>query len=375
MYLPGGGSYDMLLWRSTCNPNTHDRGQAAKACLGLVKALQARLPSGQLVLPSTPKNEDGSLYVAIFLKSSSAPRLDPMRIGHMLDSEAAKLRLSTHRGFRHVPTKLHDDFSEEQIANLNAASVLGDHGIAGEKDQILLSRRRLERMRAHTGDDLEKDIRAILDNLNSKEEFQSAWQTVKVVACGVIAFGGLVASVLGWAYTAYTLIQLLAGLSIAITFTGWVAICLPFALLGVAFAALAVSTKDAANVLLVVNNTDDKITFTSDHVANGEPGFYFYKKWSAFGLPMGFFGSLLGVAFSVGGRAGFSVGMDCPLTVLGGTNSIRVVAGGDAEKAAGLASDSGNEEDTAWIDGLVRVTVKRANAMGSVNWGVCIVDS
>lgn len=154
--------------------------------------------------------------------------------------------------------------------------------------------------------------------------------------------------------------------------------------------------KDAVNVLLIINTTDETLMFSSDHAENGKNtfktdkispcgkvlqdrwvpfGLYLYKKNSiASGIPFGFCGSLFGAAFTLGGRPAFSVGMDCPLTYLGGTNSIRVLAGNNAAGAEKLAEDSGNSEDSTDFGDGRTVHARRANSGGSVNWGLCIVD-
>lgn len=147
----------------------------------------------------------------------------------------------------------------------------------------------------------------------------------------------------------------------------------------------------------MINTTDKTLLFSSDAIENGErasitgeispwgaelrdkwvaAGFYFYKKYSISGFPVGFYGSLFGAAFTLGagGESAFSIGMDSPLTYLGGTNSIRVLAGNNAAEARQLAEDSGNSEDSADFGDGRKVHARRASSGGSINWGVCIVD-
>ena len=98
-------------------------------------------------------------------------------------------------------------------------------------------------------------------------------------------------------------------------------------------------------------------------------GFYIYEKKDS-----ALYGSLFGLDFSFEGGEAFAVGMDCPLTVLGGTNSVRVFGSAGAGKAAKLANDSGYSEDSVVLGSGKKVSIKRASGSGSVNWGVCVVE-
>ncbi|KAI0364790.1 hypothetical protein BV20DRAFT_817316 [Pilatotrama ljubarskyi] len=388
--LQGAGSYDMLFWKTTSNPAQFNRPEATAACLALVKGLQATLPADYLVMPSAPKDDDKALHVAIFLKTSSVAALNSAEITRKLNSLAAGLNLK-HGAFARESGDLREQFSEESITNVREATVVIDKDKIAARDQIMLSRRRMDRLRALTGDALQAEIKSVLDNLNTKNEMQSAWQTIVLVGRGLLVYGGGALTLVKVGYSTYTLIAWMSSAAIAISVTGWVAIFAPIAVLGAIFIAIAIATKEAANILLVVSNVNSKaVRFTRDHIVHGErsslteellpwpiglqkswvpAGFYFYKKNT-----VAFYGSLFGAAFSIDGQPGFSVGMDCPLTYLGGTNSIRVVGGNNPEQAAQLANDSGNAQDSATLGGGRKVLVKRANAGGSVNWGTCIVD-
>jgi hypothetical protein len=66
---------------------------------------------------------------------------------------------------------------------------------------------------------------------------------------------------------------------------------------------------------------------------------------------MGFFGSNAGVAFNApSDDTEFSVGVDCPNSILGETNSIRVRAGSDAESATVSAASSGYSTESIKVN-------------------------
>ncbi len=61
--------------------------------------------------------------------------------------------------------------------------------------------------------------------------------------------------------------------------------------------------------------------------------------------------------------------MDCPNTIFGGTNCIRVTPK-TAKEAAKLANDSGYATESIRV-GSYRCAVSRAAMLGSVNYGIC----
>lgn len=159
--------------------------------------------------------------------------------------------------------------------------------------------------------------------------------------------------------------------------------------------------KDAVNVLFVINDTTSRIETGKENIANGEReiktpiieprtcskedygsddylsvGLYIYTKAKLWGVNLSFFGSLVGISFKLTQLKNspcLSVGMDCPNSFFGGTNSIRVVPRDDPYEAAGKAMDSHNTSETAHIPGSdVDVLVKRSEN-GPVNWGICHV--
>ncbi len=89
------------------------------------------------------------------------------------------------------------------------------------------------------------------------------------------------------------------------------------------------------------------------------------------GLPINFYGSCMGITPMSPGQK-FSVGMDCPNTIFGGTNSIRLTSG-TAKTAADLAASSGNATESITV-GSVRLTASCAAKLGSINYGIYFIE-
>lgn len=90
-------------------------------------------------------------------------------------------------------------------------------------------------------------------------------------------------------------------------------------------------------------------------------------------IPIGFYGSTVGLALKRSSDAAtFSIGLDCPNTLLGGTNCCRIINGNDAKKACLLANDSGVGEETVYL-GNSSVTIRRASKWGSVNYSIASI--
>jgi hypothetical protein len=89
------------------------------------------------------------------------------------------------------------------------------------------------------------------------------------------------------------------------------------------------------------------------------------------------FGSLVGVSFSLSDmeeNKSFSVGMDCPNSIMGGRNSIRLPTWDSPSEVAKLVMDCHDGEDSCRIaGGNVDVIARRAAELGSINLGVSLV--
>lgn len=90
----------------------------------------------------------------------------------------------------------------------------------------------------------------------------------------------------------------------------------------------------------------------------------------------GFFGSMFGIRFDAKRGSltdGFSIGMECPNTALGGRNSIYCTTQ-SARAASGGASAGGYEEGIA-TTAHGKLTGRRANPWGNINYGVAFFES
>lgn len=66
--------------------------------------------------------------------------------------------------------------------------------------------------------------------------------------------------------------------------------------------------------------------------------------------------------------------MDCPNSILGGTNSIRLCLGIDPTGAAQLANDCSQSDDEFKSANNGVTHVKRADGWGNINWGICLME-
>lgn len=233
--LHGDGSYSMLFWKSCYNPETYDRGNAAVASLKLTNALQSKLSTDRIVMPSVTKDEDGAVHIAVFLKTSSVELLDKSVIVRTLNTTAASLGYA-YQQFAEEPTVLSDCFSAEAIQNINeAAQATSEKG----SDGFRLLRDKVEKLRAATGDDLKAEIKSLMKVLKVKEDelAYSAWKTVLLLARGIAVYGGdIVSTLCAIQYTTYSMIALMSGGAVVLSYTGWIAMF--FAPLAILVAAL-----------------------------------------------------------------------------------------------------------------------------------------
>lgn len=93
-------------------------------------------------------------------------------------------------------------------------------------------------------------------------------------------------------------------------------------------------------------------------------------------MAVGFYGSTVGVVFQ-SGNSDFSIGLDCPNTVIGGNNAIRpfaVTSGTGTADAAQAAADNtdgtGQSGESITVNGGT-CTVVRAHEWGNVNYALC----
>jgi len=228
---------------------------------------------------------------------------------------------------------------------------------------------------------------------------RTAWSTLIMLGKGIVTAGSFIS-------------KAAADLQYSLDGIDMIALCV--SVLGVAGAgeilaaiiatigSFLVLLKDCLNVLLVINNEIGPIDYISEAVMYGERGditdkipaadanlmpdfvygaFFSYRKSHVGVIPFGLYGTTFGICLSATRKPSsgtktenFCVGMDCPLTVLGGTNSIRLLYGSDPAQAAKLADASGNEEDKLSSQYSGSVLARRAAQWGNVNWAFCSVD-
>ena len=88
-------------------------------------------------------------------------------------------------------------------------------------------------------------------------------------------------------------------------------------------------------------------------------------------MPIGFYGSTLGVGFHrIADDQYFSIGMDCPNTIFGGTNGVQIKNGNDPEGIAKAVDSKSKDTDSIKV-GPDTCTVSRADKWGSVNYCIC----
>ncbi|KAK4182188.1 hypothetical protein QBC35DRAFT_549095 [Podospora australis] len=417
-------SYTMWYWRSTEHPSkvrtSHLVGQGAK----LIDAAKSELNDNKiLVMPSSDTSTDGqqtSMEIAIFFPTSYAEKrkFDKAKGTEILTEAAEDMGL--HYGNFVVQDKEDvQSFSREELHRIFAAANSSSDWVittaraasagvpAGKAaSSFHIAHWRMERLRNARGDDIEKEVKSTLSALKSWKDGKSAWSTLLMIASGV--------AIISSALAAIAVIQNVS----ALVALGYVAITMEFITAGAILSAIApwaalagigiglgvLAFKGASNVMIIVNDTSSQIVRRRHKIANGKTqtetpviegrtkpttsqssradsfvsvGIYAYSKDETFGIPLSFFGSLIGVSFSLSGLAdgpSFSVGMDCPNSALGGGNSIRLLAWDDPSGVAGKANDCHDEEDKCKIaKGKVDVVVRRASKTGSINWGMCLV--
>ncbi|THH28221.1 hypothetical protein EUX98_g5969 [Antrodiella citrinella] len=291
--------------------------------------------------------------------------------------------------------------------------------------------KRYNRLKAARGDLIKQEIDALSKSFETlSKETNSNSAVVTMIASGLMTIGSAMWKLYALVVEAGSVSALI---STTLASVGGIAgVAAIVAVIAVALGILWILLKDAVNVLLVLNGKSNEAEFVEDFIKNGERhrivdsmeaaqvnpprkpgaipcGFYIYRKYRIWksgdtvnangngvadhsesevedveeadalpkpktplgGPPFGFYGSCMGIQFKSCGQK-FSVGMDCPNTIFGGTNSIRVTTG-SAKEVANLASKSGNAEESINV-GFVKCTVSRAAKLGNINYGVCVIE-
>ncbi|KAH9853537.1 hypothetical protein C2E23DRAFT_109560 [Lenzites betulinus] len=337
---------------------------------------------------------------------AAAAHVPDLASAHAAIDELARLRYQPHDGPTPSAADVLASFAgADNFANISPSQI---------SEGFSIGTPRFQQLRVARGDSIEQHIKGLSKTFASlQKEKNSNAATAIMVGGGLITVGSKM-------YTLYSAIQAAGSVTALVSqliaaVGGIVALGAIIAVIAVAFGLLWIILKDALNLCLVVNSRND-LTFTNDYIKNGERntivqslpqaavdpglkpgavpcGFYVYRKYSIGRggasedgasaaepipsvpkprIPIGFYGSCMGMDFRFSTGQRFAVGMDCPNTILGGTNSI-VVTPGSAKDAAKLANDNGTAEQSITV-GPYRCTVRRAAALGSTNYGLFLIE-
>lgn len=404
------GQYSMQCWNSTSNPDTMNRPRLIYQSLQLIRAMQKRFTNGEIALPSTDiKESRKGIEICILYRPEQALFDD---IASFLSKTADDLSLDYRKFVKQevgittwfsqqeidnvslLDRPVPDDLTEEKVATIAAGAdysrsfTMSDHWKSCTPAEqrippMLIPRTTVQRLHQKEGNELGAEIRGIMASLQfAKDQTKTSWQMISMLAKGALVapptvFDDLrnIFHVIIWcvdvgvvAYAASS------GAAIAV----FVAFC----------TAAYLTTKDASNVLLVVNETSSDVLPHYEWIENGERrivtesipaapahgdfvwcGVFVYTKYTVKSVPMSTYGSAFGVSFQTG-RGHFSVGMDCPNSLTGGNNSIEVHNREHAHDACKMALGSGCMH--GWSD-RPYVDVKIADHWGTINWGRAIV--
>ncbi|KAH7921330.1 hypothetical protein BV22DRAFT_1178048 [Leucogyrophana mollusca] len=276
----------------------------------------------------------------------------------------------------------------------------------GGPESFTITAEKYEELKNAKGDKLRDSIKNLYDTIYGlRDERKNSSIITRLAAAGIvtvgvamyIAYKDLVEKAIasGVAYTAGTAFAF--SMSAVLIVGGPVTLAVSIVAGGMV--ALYLLWKDAMNILLLANDSDFDLTFTADEVANGRRcsvvttipamtkahstlgypalypcGAFVYQKARpsspiAYAVMLNFSAEdSIPVRASKGGQTDrVSVGMDSPNSAFGGSNSI-FVTGYDAKKAADGAHNGNAEEDTAQTS-HGRITGRRANKWGPINYG------
>ncbi|KAF3012607.1 hypothetical protein E8E14_008552 [Neopestalotiopsis sp. 37M] len=404
------GQYSMQCWNSTSNPDTMNRPRLIYQSLKLIRAMQKRFTNGEIAIPSTDIKESRKGIEICILYRPERALFD--NIASFLSKTAEDLSLDYRKFVKQevgittyfsqqeidnvslLDKPIPDDLTEEKVAKIAAGAdysrsfTMSDNwrnSIPTEQrvPPLLIPRTTLQRLHQKEGNDLAAEIRGIISALRLvQDQTKTSWQMIAMIATGaLVAFPTIFNDI-------RHIFQVMIGCAVMgvgpIASRGAVAI---IAFVAVS-AAIYLTTKDASNVLLVVNDTSSDVLPLYEWIENGERrlvpesipaapahgdfvwcGLFVYTKYKVKSKSLGTYGSAFGVSFKTG-RGNFSVGMDCPNSLAGGNNSIEVHNREHAHDACKMALGSGCMH--GWSD-RPHVDVKIADHWGTKNWGRAIV--
>ncbi|KAK4236858.1 hypothetical protein C8A03DRAFT_35241 [Achaetomium macrosporum] len=345
--------YTMSCWYSTSRISSDDsttEGRLNQA-LDLARALQKSLKEGQIAIPSTDRDTTRDrIEIVVWYKTIRRSQLPD--VAAVLNKAAGDLKL-TYAGFKEETDHMTCSFTDAEQNGLKqfqrgrttalksssrksaAAAVTvtaadaATNGVetAMSSEPIWLSTAIIDKLRTSRGDRLRADLSAIS---HATREIAAAtktgWATFLMVAKGVVTVGSYVKDYVGSAVN----LESLEAISVCCSAIGVAGVAVILASVIAIITSVVVVLKDCINILVVINNTSSTAVFTGDKIIYGERGsttkalpkrgtdfahaaFFTYRKFHVGGSGSG-----------TGSGHDFSVGMDCPLTIFGGTNSVRV---------------------------------------------------
>ncbi|KAH1341531.1 hypothetical protein KXW91_007877 [Aspergillus fumigatus] len=360
--------YTMWYWYDqSCAFKTEDPNFSLNQLSKLVNAVQKEVNDETLVLPSQGPARPRQMEVAVFFPTSDADqgRFSRETGTELINRKARELKLPCS-DFVSQSVENVRSFTRQEIERVFSFAKLPPNLIKEASEKIPSGQSHSEPCKR----DGSKAQGVPLD-----AQTKTSWVTLILVAAGLVYIAKSAASI-GAVYESGSAIVALICIGVnygALTAGSIMTLIAPWvagALLLIGSAVLLL--KDAVNVMFVANDTDDAVSASAEDIANGER-----MKKTAY-MPPATHAVTRGKdvvhddndMISVGVEGGqFSVGMDCPNSFFGGTNSVRVVPWYDPSGVAKRAMDSHTQSEELSVSPW-KVSVHRSDN-GPINWVFC----
>lgn len=228
MPLPSG-QYILACWNSTENPENVKKSKILFQAHKLIKALRAKLNGKQIIMPSSDaKDMRKGVEICVMYQAGTGDSF--ANVAQTLNEAATSLSLD-YKNFVEQEENLTRFFDDQEMRNIDelanpitkditekdfedfeetARSFTGfnlsntwSHNVPANKTTapLLMTRNTLSRLRKAEKDQLRKEITGFMDSLNAMSKApKTPWQTIVMVAGGMIAVGGYIAKLSGiWA--------------------------------------------------------------------------------------------------------------------------------------------------------------------------------
>ncbi|KAK9578757.1 hypothetical protein V6Z93_009702 [Aspergillus fumigatus] len=351
----------------SCAFKTEDPNFSLNQLSKLVNAVQKEVNDETLVLPSQGPARPRQMEVAVFFPTSDADqgRFSRETGTELINRKARELKLPCS-DFVSQSVENVRSFTRQEIERVFSFAKLPPNLIKEASEKIPSGQSHSEPCKR----DGSKAQGVPLD-----AQTKTSWVTLILVAAGLVYIAKSAASI-GAVYESGSAIVALICIGVnygALTAGSIMTLIAPWvagALLLIGSAVLLL--KDAVNVMFVANDTDDAVSASAEDIANGER-----MKKTAY-MPPATHAVTRGKdvvhddndMISVGVEGGqFSVGMDCPNSFFGGTNSVRVVPWYDPSGVAKRAMDSHTQSEELSVSPW-KVSVHRSDN-GPINWVFC----